>query len=340
VASRASGSPGVGLYREQVDEYVYRLSLPYFFGFVNVYLVLGSDGPRLIDTGANDETARLQLEGHLASFGYRPEDIVEILITHTHGDHVGNSAELARRSGANILIAKEEATVINGRFWSRLDPAWLHRHGLDLDGAANQRDSSSPPGIFDRTDPAPEVMQFVRNGDELEFGRVRLQVSTHRGHSRALVCAFEPDREYLFSSDQVMQIPTPLRLGNPGDDDPIGLYFNSLDQLDRLSPKRVLPGHGASFDTFHRAIERSRKVHLDRIEQVSDLLHEGPLDAAQLMVATGYGWYPAAEPPGPVRAAYSIARVSSYLEHLVALGRASTETRGDRIYYRSLNPSR
>jgi glyoxylase-like metal-dependent hydrolase (beta-lactamase superfamily II) len=65
------------------------------------YLVIGPDGPVLVETGPHSTFAEL-LTG-LAKYGFSPADIKHVLVTHIHLDHAGAAGWLARE-GAHIYV--------------------------------------------------------------------------------------------------------------------------------------------------------------------------------------------------------------------------------------------
>ncbi|MCA9959598.1 MAG: MBL fold metallo-hydrolase, partial [Anaerolineales bacterium] len=54
---------------------------------IAAYLVVGSDGPVLVETGPGSTLATLQAK--IAQHGYEPNDIKHVLVTHIHLDHAG-----------------------------------------------------------------------------------------------------------------------------------------------------------------------------------------------------------------------------------------------------------
>jgi hydroxyacylglutathione hydrolase len=84
----------------------------------NCYLIRreGSDRALLVDPG--DEAERLQAA--MKELGVEPE---AILLTHTHIDHIGAVAEIARASGAPVYCPRAELTILANpdRFFP---PAW------------------------------------------------------------------------------------------------------------------------------------------------------------------------------------------------------------------------
>jgi hydroxyacylglutathione hydrolase len=97
----------------------------------NCYLVRreGSDRALLIDPG--DEAQKLQ--GAMQQLGVEPE---AILLTHTHFDHIGAVAPLARATGAPVYCPREELPVLadpSAFFGAMFGPVegWEAEHAID-----------------------------------------------------------------------------------------------------------------------------------------------------------------------------------------------------------------
>jgi hydroxyacylglutathione hydrolase len=97
----------------------------------NCYLVRreGSDRALLIDPG--DEAGKLQ--GAMQELGVEPE---AILLTHTHFDHIGAVAPLARATGAPVYCPREELPVLadpSAFFGAMFGPVegWEAEHAID-----------------------------------------------------------------------------------------------------------------------------------------------------------------------------------------------------------------
>jgi glyoxylase-like metal-dependent hydrolase (beta-lactamase superfamily II) len=80
--------------------------------FVHAHLVVVDDGVVLVDTGLPGRSAKIEQALHEARKAIG--DVRTILLTHWHGDHVGNAAELQRRSGARTVAHAIDAPVISG----------------------------------------------------------------------------------------------------------------------------------------------------------------------------------------------------------------------------------
>lgn len=81
-------------------------------GYVNAYALEDEQGVTLIDCGPPKRAARV--EALLHELGRSPSDVGHILITHCHIDHVGSLAQLAARSGAQVLVHGADAPVVRG----------------------------------------------------------------------------------------------------------------------------------------------------------------------------------------------------------------------------------
>lgn len=295
--------------REQIAPDVWRLSLPYANGLVNSFLVLGSDGVRLIDAGFRSDACRGHLLAHFQELGVRVEDVREILVTHAHPDHVGLVPELVERSGAGVLLHGAEARAAAEPPPPRADGHWLVEQGLPPHLLAG-------PGDAPRLPPPARTLQ----GDEcLPFGPLSLRLVWTPGHSPGLLCAWEAERRLLFTSDHLLRSPTPLARYSAESGDPVGEYLEGLDRLARCEVDRVLPGHGRSFTDLAGAVEAARAAQRERLALVDRLrasVHRSAWD-----VACETGWMEERRRDGDRRliATFALGRTLAYLRHLEVL---------------------
>jgi len=92
----------------------------------NVFLLVGDD-LTLVDTGFKGRSA--QILKAIQRLGYSPSDITSIIITHHHGDHVGNLAVLQEVARARVAAHPADAPYIDGRLPQPGPerPAWVSK---------------------------------------------------------------------------------------------------------------------------------------------------------------------------------------------------------------------
>jgi glyoxylase-like metal-dependent hydrolase (beta-lactamase superfamily II) len=78
-------------------DHLYQIKL----GYVNAFLIVEENGLTLIDTGLKNGHKGI-LKG-LETQGYQPSDIKNIIITHSHMDHVGSLNTMKALTDAKII---------------------------------------------------------------------------------------------------------------------------------------------------------------------------------------------------------------------------------------------
>jgi len=171
----------------------------------------GSASAVLVDPG--DEADRLL--GALEQLGV--QTVEAILITHTHFDHVGAVAPVARATGAPVYCPARETQVL-----------------------ANIMDFVPWPGFgpFESYD----ADHTVEGGETLELAGLSFEVIFTPGHSPGHVTYALPGEEALFSGDVLFQ-GSVGRVDLPGGDWPT--LLSSIETLiDRFPGETtVYPGH-------------------------------------------------------------------------------------------------
>jgi hydroxyacylglutathione hydrolase len=133
----------------------------------------GSDRGLIVDPG--DEADRL-----LAAIDGLGVTLDGILVTHTHFDHIGAVAEVARATGAEVWVPKMEAFVLEDidRYvpWPGFGPFENHKAEHTLNG-----------------------------GERLELAGFEIDVLHTPGHSPGHVTFSIPDESAVFSGDVLFQ---------------------------------------------------------------------------------------------------------------------------------------
>src|SRR3954467_1376364 len=170
----------------------------------------GSDRALIVDPG--EEEAKLL--GAIEALGVELE---AILLTHTHFDHVGAVAPLARATGAPVYCPRLEVPVLQDIM------AFVPWAGF---------------GPFESWDPEPPV----QGGETLELAGLTIDVVFTPGHSPGHVTFAVRDEQALFSGDVLFQ-GSVGRVDLPGGDGPT--LLRSIQSLLDAHPAEtaVYPGH-------------------------------------------------------------------------------------------------
>ncbi|MBO8170345.1 MAG: MBL fold metallo-hydrolase [Bacillaceae bacterium] len=255
--------------------------------FVNVYLLKAEDGWRIIDTGLNTREGKETWNRAFSELGIQPEkDIVEIILTHYHPDHLGLAGWLHELTGAPVRMSepgKKAALYI----WDPAQPQaketaeFFTRHGMP---EHETRDIEQHMIDFMRfMTPLPPIKE-IRNGEKLTLtvGEEHLPILTP-GHCDGHF-AFLGEKSGLFiGGDQLLQKISPnVSLWPNMDPNPLQSYITSLKELKELPIRKVFPGHGRIFTEAKERIDELLHHHDERLEEVLGYLKEGEQTAYEI----------------------------------------------------------
>lgn len=173
-------------------------------------------------------------------------NIVAILATHHHPDHIGGAAFLSRELGL---------------------PVWAHAETAS------------------RIEDDVEVTRRLVDGEELVLAGPRderWKVLHTPGHAPGHVCLFETRSKTAIVGDMVASVGTILIA--PGDGD-MAVYLAQLDRLAALDASVALPAHGDPIDAPTALFRHYIKHRLLREEKIVGVLakHEAGLSSTELV---------------------------------------------------------
>jgi hydroxyacylglutathione hydrolase len=178
----------------------------------NTYIVRRDDGDRALIVDPGDEADKLL--GVIDALGVTLDGIV---LTHTHFDHVGAVAPVAKATGAEVWVPEVEAFVLAdiNRFvpWPGIGPFESH-----------------------------EAEHTLKGGERLELAGFEIDVLSTPGHSPGHVTFSIPDEAAVFSGDVLFQ-QSIGRTDLPGGDH--ARLLESIRMLVDTLPAEttVYPGH-------------------------------------------------------------------------------------------------
>lgn len=200
----------------------------------NNVLFVGADETALVDTGyaTHAEQTLALVESVL---GQRP--LGRILNTHLHSDHCGGNAALqARYPAVRIDIPPGEARFVEQ--WNAEKLSFV---------ATGQ------------TCPRFQLSGLLQPGTDCLLGDLRWQIHAAPGHDTHSVILFEPVSRTLISADALWEngfgVAFPELAGEPSFAD-IGA---TLDLIETLAPRQVIPGHGPVFENVEQALAIARR---------------------------------------------------------------------------------
>lgn len=187
---------------------------PEFFG-ENTY-VLSDESKQcvVIDPGCYHPHEQQQLLDYIKKAGL---ELVMILNTHCHIDHIMGNAFLLRNFEVPLIAHRDDLYNLEGA------EAFARMYSLPFD-------------------PSPQPTQFVEEGDVIEFGNTKLEVLFTPGHCKGHVSFFHREGRQVFSGDVLFR-DSIGRTDLPGGSAPV-LLRSIVDKLFPLGDDvEVYAGH-------------------------------------------------------------------------------------------------
>ncbi len=128
-----------------------------------LYLLVGQDGLTLIDAGDPGDGPKVL--DYLEKWAWKPQDIKRIVLTHKHGDHVGDLKMLADVTGAKVLAHEADADAI---------------------------------------DEIAKVDRRLKEGDAIRGVLGELKIVHVPGHTEGCIVPYSPSRKVIFTGDVVI----------------------------------------------------------------------------------------------------------------------------------------
>ncbi len=306
-----------------------RMPLPFRLDHINLWLLGDPARPTVVDTGLGSAKTRDLWRQALGAA--QPQ---QVIVTHFHPDHSGNSGWFAQDWGLPVWMTETEFLWCHVMRW--IDPevetgnrvAFFRRHGLGEDriAALIERGHPYPKGAPN----LPLSYRRMGEGTRLEIDGAAWQVMIGRGHAPEQAMLFNAADRVLIAADQVLPKITPnIGVWPPEPEaDPLSRFLETLDRLAALPDDTlVLPSHGLPFIGLHSRLEALRRHHQDRLDLLRAALAEGPktaTDFAAILFSRAFDSHDLN---------FAMAEAIAHGNHLVALGAARVDDRDGRLIY-------
>lgn len=170
----------------------------------------------LVDTGTGMYASNLERE--LENVGTSSEKITDIVLTHSHIDHIGGVVPFLERNTPKLHLHKSEADRINS---GDMTLTLANTFGADL--------------------PSMVIDGILNDGDILDIGDLKIKIHSTPGHSSGSICLEILDTGILITGDTLfaggsfgrVDFPT----GSPK------LLVDSLKKISEMDIEVAIPGH-------------------------------------------------------------------------------------------------
>jgi glyoxylase-like metal-dependent hydrolase (beta-lactamase superfamily II) len=283
---------------QKIAESIYRIQIPLLddvdslLSFVNIYLIEGSHGWLLIDTGWYSPRTQAVMETALKSLKLGFTDIGTIVVTHSHPDHFGMAGRIKHLSPkTEMLMHPWESALIESRYIKFSEPqekmsVLLASHGVPT-ALLNALESAFMPAMEFVTLTLPDHILY--SGEIIHTGVYDLEVIWTPGHSSGHICLYEPVNRFLFSGDHILPSISPnISYHILSGDNPLGDYFYALGKLVNLPVVQVHPGHEYPFADLKGRVNAILKHHREREREIHQII--GLRLCTSYEVATRINW--------------------------------------------------
>ena len=227
----------------QITENVHAIKIPFPAStrFVYAYLIYGKQ-VCMVDSGI--APAKEMVFDYLRKTGHDPKEVRWLLQTHSHGDHIGLSAEIKRISGCHLVAHGAEKD-------------WIE----DIDTQYRERPT---PTFRSYVQESAKVDRVVKDGDGLDLGGgENLKVIHTPGHSAGSISFVYSTDGALFSGDAI-----PVAEGLP-------IYSDVFVTIQSVRKLKAIKGLKALFSSWHDPIQEEKVYQtMDKALAYMQRVHE------------------------------------------------------------------
>jgi len=307
---------------------------------VNVYIIEGTNGNLMIDTGWNTPEAFNALAQEMKTSGFAMKDITEVVVTHIHPDHFGLAGKIAELTGAKISLSDIDFNMVDSRYFHPESILGEMTSFLKANGVPDwelKMLSEASQTIRNFVSPVSKI-NVLKPGDHISMEPYDFQVILTPGHTPGHICLYEPNKKYLFSGDQVLAELVPNISYHPqSGENPLGDYVNSLHTLGELEVRFVFPGHGSVFSGLGPKIDDIMRFHRDRmmnIQKIMGVETKNAYDIAKSLPWIINGDTLAYDKLEPIDRRLAVLTVLAHLQFLVAENKGKkVEEAGKTVYW-------
>ncbi|MBN1819349.1 MAG: MBL fold metallo-hydrolase [Prolixibacteraceae bacterium] len=209
-------------------------------GFVSPVLIANGENSILVDTGRKGFGNEILKA--IISKGLKPANIKLIILTHTHFDHAGNARFLKEKTGAKIIVHKNEAKCLEKGY------TIIPRGTIPF----SKRMSWLGRNLFPFIGKYPSVKPDIIVENELDLadwgidGKILHTPGHTKGSQSVLIGNSLLAGDAFFNRGLKGVFP-------PFADEP-ELLIKTWEKIFKLNINKIYPGHGAAFK-IDRAIE-------------------------------------------------------------------------------------
>jgi glyoxylase-like metal-dependent hydrolase (beta-lactamase superfamily II) len=252
-----------------------------------------------------------------------PGEVVRILITHFHPDHVGAAADVARVTGADVhqgeLDYAQCELVWGNDEWPQRIADWFLSHGVPRESTDELIESGNVYRPFIRYQPNPVL---VHAGERLDGW----ELVDAPGHADGQLCLLKDG--VLVSADHLLgRISPTVGLWPESRPDPLGDFLGALRRTIALAPRLALPGHGEPLEDPVRRAHELIEHHRERLDATEAVLTATPRSG----FAVSFDLFGGDLKPSARR--FAVAETLSHLERLVLENRAVRHEDGESVAY-------
>lgn len=261
-----------------------RMPLPIALDHINLWLIADDDKWVAIDSGIGDQETQQHWETLLAD-----HTLSNLIVTHMHPDHIGCAAWLVEKTGVPLWMSLGEITSANlthqqaGAWAFSAAEALYASHGLSPKQQAAMKERGNRYNSHVPT--LPKTFQRLIEGNHVHIGEHSWDATMGYGHSPEHLSLYSEEQGILIAGDMILPriSPNVVVLASAPDDNPLGLYLESINYLRELPEDTlVLPSHGRPFRGLHQRIAQLEAHHELRFELILGACRT-PKTAAELI---------------------------------------------------------